>query len=71
MLQQAVARVVVGRTSFVVAHRLSTIRGADKILVVKDGEIVEQGTPEELLTRGGDFARMYQEFLEPFSEAPR
>ncbi|KPJ58316.1 MAG: hypothetical protein AMS15_08655, partial [Planctomycetes bacterium DG_23] len=66
LLQQAVAKVVVGRTSFVVAHRLSTIRGADRVLVVEDGRIVEEGSPQELLAQGGDFARMYEEFLEVF-----
>jgi len=63
MLQQAVAQVVAGRTSFVVAHRLSTVRGADKIVVVKGGRIVEQGTPQELLARAGDYAQMYREFI--------
>lgn len=63
MLQRAVAQVVAGRTSFVVAHRLSTVRGADKIVVVKDGRIVEQGTPQELLARAGDYAQMYREFI--------
>ena len=63
MLQEAVAQVVAGRTSFVVAHRLSTVRGADKILVVKEGRIVEKGTPRELLAREGDYSRMYEEFI--------
>jgi ATP-binding cassette subfamily B multidrug efflux pump len=48
-----------GRTSFVIAHRLSTIRGADKILVVNDGEIVEQGTHQELLARQGFYHHLY------------
>jgi ATP-binding cassette subfamily B protein len=48
-----------GRTSFVIAHRLSTIRGADLILVMNHGTIVEQGTHEELLEKGGFYAHLY------------
>ena len=49
-----------GRTSFIVAHRLSTIREADVILVMKDGHIVEQGKHEELLQKQGFYAKLYQ-----------
>jgi ATP-binding cassette subfamily B protein/subfamily B ATP-binding cassette protein MsbA len=49
-----------GRTTFVIAHRLSTVRRADRILVVDDGRIVEQGSFAELMQRGGHFARLYQ-----------
>ena len=49
-----------GRTSFVVAHRLSTIRTADLILVMRDGDIIEQGTHEELLSLGGFYSRLYE-----------
>ena len=52
-------RVMQGRTSFVIAHRLSTIRDADMILVLKDGDIVEQGTHEELLERKGMYEKLY------------
>ena len=48
------------RTSFVIAHRLSTIRDADLILVMEDGAIVEQGTHDDLLGRGGAYARLYR-----------
>ena len=58
-IQSAFARMMQGRTSFVVAHRLSTIREADVILVMRDGHIVEQGTHEELLANGCFYARLY------------
>ena len=53
-----------GRTSFVIAHRLSTIRDADVILVMKDGDIAEQGTHEELLAKGGFYAQLYNSQFE-------
>jgi ATP-binding cassette subfamily B protein len=49
-----------GRTSFIVAHRLSTIQNADVILVMKDGKIIEQGNHEELLAKQGFYANLYQ-----------
>ena len=58
-IQKAFARMMEGRTSFIVAHRLSTIREADVILVMKDGCIVEQGDHETLLKKGGFYARLY------------
>lgn len=58
-IQQAFARMMEGRTSFIVAHRLSTIREADVILVMKDGNIVEQGNHEELLKQDGFYAELY------------
>ena len=59
-IQKAFARMMQGRTSFIVAHRLSTIREADVILVMKDGHIVEQGKHEELLAKNGFYAKLYQ-----------
>ncbi len=58
-IQQAFARMMEGRTSFIVAHRLSTIREADVILVMKDGNIIEQGNHEELLAKKGFYAELY------------
>ncbi len=58
-IQKALLRLMEGRTSFVIAHRLSTIRDADKVVVINEGEIVEQGTHQELLDKGGFFYNLY------------
>ena len=58
-IQKAMDNLMKGRTSFVIAHRLSTIRDADLILVMKDGDIIEQGTHESLLAEGGFYANLY------------
>ena len=63
-IQAAFARMMQGRTSFIVAHRLSTIREADVILVMKDGRIVEQGDHDELLAQGGFYAKLYNSQFE-------
>lgn len=60
LIQEAMQELMVGKTSFVIAHRLSTIQNADTILVVQDGNIVEQGTHAELLTHHGVYAELYQ-----------
>ena len=58
-LQERIDKLMEGRTSFVVAHRLSTIRNASLILVMRDGKIIEQGTHEELLAKGGFYNTLY------------
>ena len=63
-IQKALARMMQGRTSFIVAHRLSTIREADVILVMKDGHIVEQGNHDQLLAQGGFYAKLYNSQFE-------
>ena len=58
-IQRAFAKMMKGRTSFVVAHRLSTIKESDVILVMKDGHIIEQGNHETLLAKGGFYTNLY------------
>jgi len=64
LIQEAMDRLMHGRTSFIIAHRLSTIRNADLILVIKDGDIVEQGKHEELLKEKGFYAELYNSQFE-------
>ena len=63
-IQKAMDNLMRGRTSFVIAHRLSTIRNADLILVMKDGDIVEQGNHEELLEKNGFYENLYNSQFE-------
>ncbi len=63
-IQKAMDNLMKGRTSFVIAHRLSTIKDADLILVMKDGDIIEQGNHEELLARNGFYADLYNSQFE-------
>ena len=67
LIQKAMDNLMKGRTSFVIAHRLSTIRNADLILVMKDGDIVEKGTHEELLAKGGFYYTLYNSQFESVS----
>ena len=64
LIQQAMENLMEGRTSFIIAHRLSTIRNADLILVMKDGDIVEQGSHDELLKEGGFYSELYKSQFE-------
>lgn len=59
LIQNAFTKLTKGRTSFMIAHRLSTIRGSDLILVMRDGNIVEQGNHQELLAKNGFYAELY------------
>lgn len=70
LIQRAMARLMKGRTTFVIAHRLSTIRDADTILVMNQGRIIEQGTHDGLIARGGFYFDLYNsQFVEPLAEA--
>ncbi len=68
LIQKAMDSLMHGRTSFVIAHRLSTIRNADVILVMNEGDIIEQGTHDELLAAGGFYAQLYQSQFESEEE---
>lgn len=68
LVQEAMLRLMKGRTTFIIAHRLSTVRNADLILVLQDGEIVERGTHEELLRKRGLYAQLYTQQMEEMPE---
>ena len=68
LIHQAMAEVVKGRTTFVIAHRLSTVRQADLILVLRDGKIIEQGTHQKLVNQGGIYQEIYELQLRPQEE---
>ena len=57
-IQRAISRLVKGKTVLIIAHRMRTVEGADKIVLLKDGKVAEQGSPEELLAKGGIYANM-------------
>jgi len=59
LVQEAIDRLVADRTTLIVAHRLSTVRKADRIVVMKDAQCIESGTPKELLEAGGEFSRLH------------
>ena len=64
LVQEALERLMEGRTTFVIAHRLSTVRDADRILVLDEGKIVEEGTHDQLLGMGGLYADLYSRQFE-------
>lgn len=67
LVQEAMAKLTKGRTSFVIAHRLSTIKNADLILVMKGGDIIESGSHQELMQKGGFYAELYNSQFEQAS----
>jgi ATP-binding cassette subfamily B protein len=71
LIRKAMEAVMQGRTTFIIAHRLSTVHRADLILVLKDGEIVESGTHQELLALGGAYRDIYELQLRPQEEVLR
>ena len=70
LIQQALARLLEGRTGIVIAHRLATIRGADRIIVLQNGEIIETGNHDELIAHGGLYARLYSMNYASFDDIP-
>ena len=67
LIQEAIKKVLKGRTSFVIAHRLSTIRSADRIVVIRDGQIQEQGTHDQLMQAKGYYYRLYMNQLSVYN----
>lgn len=67
LIQRAMDKLMHGRTSFIIAHRLSTIRDADLILVMRDGNIIESGTHDELMARGGFYTELYNSQFDKIS----
>ena len=71
LIQRAMDNLMKGRTAFIIAHRLSTVRNASLILCMQDGDIVEQGTHDELMERGGFYAQLYNSQFERVAQAPQ
>jgi ATP-binding cassette subfamily B protein len=70
LIQKALAKLLEGRTGMVIAHRLATIRGADRILVLQDGCIIENGSHAELMALGGLYSRLYSMNYASFDDIP-
>ena len=70
LIQQALARLMEGRTGMVIAHRLATIRGADRIIVLQDGEIIEMGNHDDLIKNKGLYFRLYSMNYASFDDIP-
>jgi ATP-binding cassette subfamily B protein len=69
-IQRALATLLQGRTALVIAHRLATIRGADRIIVLQDGQIIETGAHDQLMASGGLYSRLYQMNYASFDDIP-
>ncbi len=69
-IQRALARLLEGRTALVIAHRLATIRGADRIIVLQDGAIIETGSHPQLMNSGGLYSRLYRMNYASFDDIP-
>jgi len=69
-IQRALSRLLEGRTAMVIAHRLATIRGADRIIVLQDGAIIETGTHDQLMDSGGLYSRLYRMNYASFDDIP-
>lgn len=69
IVQEGLEELLGQRTSFIIAHRLSTVMIADRVLVVEDGQIIEDGTPEELISTGGQFSQLHQAWQDSLSHS--